>query len=279
MSDCAVTESGARLPKIPADVSVFVSSTFRDMQDERDFSLGGKTLTERFIELGLSDDVVGMAYRSECFMPSTHKHVVGEDIDRLEKRDRLDLLYASYEEFRGRYEVSDEILGSLERSLEYRIDSPMGSIVNYRLPWEERLEMVREVKPARARAIEVGVFDDKTPVEGRTDAKLAEIAAANKELRCVYANLTGHYDYLEERETGLLKRYLRISRELKKRSSRCFDAREHAHACLLIGSQDQRRVCEVEAYKALLEVMRFFPSTRSLRRTWSYLRGERRPPE
>lgn len=216
------------------------------------FSLGGQTLTERFIELGLSDDVVGMAYRSECFMPSAHRHVIGEDIDRLEKRDRLDLLYASYEEFRGRYEVSDEIFGSLERSLEYRIDSPMGSIVNYRLPWEERLKMVREVKPARVRAIEVGVFDDETPVEDRTDARLAEIAAANKDLRRVYANLTGRYDYLEERETGLLKRYLRVSRELKKRPSQYFDAREHAHACLRIGSLDQRRVCEVEAYKALL---------------------------
>lgn len=228
------------------------------------FLLGGQALTERFIELGLSEDVVGIAYRSECFMPSAHKHVIGEDVDRLEKRDHLDLLYASYEEFRSRYEVSDEILGSLERSLEYRIDSPMGSIVNYRLPWEERLKMVREVKPARAHAIEVGVFDDETPVEDRTDARLAEIAAANKELRRVYANLTGRYDYLEERETGLLKRYLRVSRELKKRSSQYFDAREHARACLLIGSQDQRRVCEVETYKALLRGHEILPVNKEL---------------
>ena len=92
MSDCAVTESGARLPKIPADVPVFVSSTFRDMQDERDAlrDLVLPGLRETVSEYGVGADFVDLRWGVDTSGVSESEQDVKvlktcfEEIDRCE---------------------------------------------------------------------------------------------------------------------------------------------------------------------------------------------------
>ena len=197
------------------------------IDDSCGLAINGVSMAQVMAEAGLSETVVARAYSQE--------RVAALKVDNDERRraelDRTDWSYAAYEESIGNYQVSDEILSRLERSLENRLASPAGAIVGNSAAWKSQLSLIRDLRSLRASVLSLSGSASPTEEELSRGAQDCALLASR------YLELRKHCCGLVRRELELFRRSLDCCRALKERGSSLYDPWLHASACLCTGER------------------------------------------